>query len=112
MMTSETEFKLLLHQKLCDLADLFLYQFDPCKLTKNGQACLLGDPNPCCTRTRFKREDGKPICKFMVDNKCQFENIECKTWFCPKVKEQGNPKCIKSLEALYVIAKLFELTND
>lgn len=108
---NETEFKLALHGKLCDLADLFLYHYNPCHI--RGGACLAGDPNPCCVRTRFRRFDREDKrCQFITECGCSFPNIECKVWLCQVATEQADPDCLKALHSLDEIARIYRLTNE
>lgn len=107
----EQEFRLALHQKLCEAADILLFHHNPCRM--QGNTCLAGDPNPCCIRTRFKRWDlGDKRCRFIGERGCEFPNIECKVWLCSLAKDQASRECLSALQSLENIAKLYGLTNE
>lgn len=107
---NETEFRIACHARLCDLADLVLAYHNPCQARLG--ACLKGDPNPCCIRTRFKRFEADKRCMFIGENGCELPNIECKVWLCELALEQADPKALAALKALEDIAKLYGLTNE
>lgn len=99
---NEVEFKLALNERLCDLAELFLYQYNPCKI-ENG-ACVSEDPNPCCSITRF----GKNGCPFW-NGKCKLKLIWCKNWLCEIAIRNTVPECVDSLKDIEQIGKRFGL---
>lgn len=105
---TELEFKILLHEKLCDLADLFLYYYKPCGI-KNGK-CLTGS-FPCCIGSRFTQNSNEK-CHFLGLYGCKFKNVECKVYLCNKAFIKANVNCIKSLEAINTIAKIYVLTTE
>lgn len=103
---TELEFKILLNEKLCDLADDIMYYYNPCKI-ENGK-CLLDEF--CCSRTRFKRQDGKEDCHFLKDG-CTFKNLKCKLWFCETAIKNMSQECLEIFKNLENIAKLHGLTR-
>lgn len=111
MTIGKNEFRLALHQKLCETADLLLLYHNPCWM--RGGACLRGNPNPCCVRTRFKRwnpEDRE--CYWLGEHGCTFPNIECKAWLCEAALQEAPQELLAGLKALEDIAKRYELTNE
>jgi len=99
---TDLEFKIQLHNKLCELADLFLYHYAPCDI-KAGK-CKDGE-FPCCS-SRFNRKD-TGMCEFQGENGCWGENITCKVWLCDKAKEVS-PECREALEVIERLAKYVE----
>ncbi len=103
---TETELKLLLNEKLCDMADALMLYYDPCGI--RDSACKGGDPNPCCVNSQF----GRGGCPFMRDGKCNFRNCDCKLWLCETAVKAADPKCIEALKMLEHFAKLFGLVRS
>ena len=102
---TDLEFKIQLHNKLCELADLILYQYNPCQI-RNGK-CLDRD-FPCCS-SRFNRKDtGK--CMFLKEKGCGGDNVVCKVWLCDKA-EKTNEECTKALKIIEELAKLYGFTT-
>lgn len=114
---NEIEFLLRLHQQLCDLADTILYYHDACGFEARGGSksyritdCHGGTmPSKCCSRTRFHRADGDPLCQFMGDYGCKNENIECKLYLCDVAQVIADKQCIKALNLLSLIATEYGL---
>jgi len=92
-----------LEQKLCELANLLIEEFNPCQIKDGG--CLVSVDNPCCKISRF----GSP-CPYM-QNKCKNPNLECKIWFCGTSIKNMDSKCLESFKSLESIAKQFNLTK-
>lgn len=111
-MMSDWEFKLAMHHKLNEMADLVLRHYDPCQMKNGGAACLAGDPNPCCIRTRFKRWDSEDKrCYFLGEKGCTFLNLECKVWLCPIATEQAGQECVDALKAIQTLGKMFGVSE-
>jgi len=89
---NETELKLYLNEKICDIADGLIAFYNPCQM-KNG-GCKAGPNNPCCKHTRFSK-DG---CPFMTNGKCGFRNTKCKLWFCETALKDADPKFIETIK--------------
>ena len=101
---NDTEFKIALNERLCDLAELVLYQYDPCK--KEGSRCLVADPNPCCKYTRFGDK-----CPHWT-GKCNYRNIWCKYWLCNTAVKNTQPECVEVLKHIQEIGKLYGLIGS
>jgi len=99
---TDVEFKLALNERLCDLAELMLHQYNPCNQQDGG--CVAGKPNPCCTNTRF----GKTGCPFF-DGKCKVRLIWCKYWLCEIAIRNTKPECVEVLKHIQEIGKMYEL---
>jgi hypothetical protein len=103
---TELEFKIIIHNKLCDIADTILMYYNPCQI-KDGK-CLL-DNFPCCTRTNNKRLDGDIRCQFLGENGCTIRNLRCKTWLCETAIRKTNQECIEALKIIEQMMKLYGL---
>ena len=93
---TDVEFKLALNERLCDLVELMLHQYNPCNQQDGG--CVAGKPNPCCTNTRF----GKTGCPFF-DGKCKVRLIWCKYWLCEIAIRNTKPECVEVLKHIQEI---------
>jgi hypothetical protein len=109
----DLELRILLNEKLCDIADALFLRYDCCQI-KPGEKpdeymCRDGFPNECnaCRGTRFSNEF--TVCPFQRDHKCNFRNIECRAWICKKAKAECDPKCVEALELIEKIAVIFGL---
>lgn len=102
---NETDFTIQLHNKLCELVDLFLYYYNPCKI--EGNKCAAADPNPCCINSRF----GKGTCPFMGANGCRFQNIDCKLWLCETAIKGIDEKCLQAFKLIEETTKLYGLAH-
>jgi hypothetical protein len=108
---NELEFKILLNEKLCDLAEAILHYYNPCKF--NGNSCLLSDKigketNSCCFRSKFDRSNEDKVCLFLKGRSCGFRNIGCKLFLC-YFAAQENLECVEDLKSLELIAKHYGL---
>lgn len=102
----ELEFKILLNEKLCDLADAILYHYNPCKLTKDNTCLVKENKNEtCCHNSVFGGVENK-TCIFIKDNKCGFRNIGCKVWLCATAIIH-NPECANDLKDIENLAKRY-----
>lgn len=91
------EFRIYLHRKLCDMADLLIYYYNPC-----GWECGHCKANKtCCHLHQLKTGDG--LCDFLDEGRCNLPNIKCKTWFCDQVSLPAPLQ--ESLNSLISIAK-------
>jgi len=106
---NDIEFKLALNERLCDLADLMLHQYNPCQ-QQNG-ACVAGDPNPCCTYTRFNETGHADGCPHW-NGKCTYRNIWCKHWLCDTAVKNTKPECFEVLKRVQEIGKAFGLIGE
>jgi len=102
---TELEFKILLNEKLCDVADAILFYYNPCQL--NGSKCLQGDASYCCL---FYPREHNGECKFLKEDGCHFRNIKCKTWLC-ETAIRKNPECVEALKVLESLAKMYGLAR-
>ena len=87
-----------LEQKLCELANLLIEEFNPCQIKDGG--CLVGKPVPCCLAPYFDTSKACPN----IGN-CQ-KTASCALWFCKTALEKMEPECKKSFYALEEIAKV------
>ena len=101
---TELELKMLLNEKICDIADALMNYYDICGM--KGSTCKVGK-NPCCIGITYFG-DG---CPFLRDNQCHFRNAGCKLWFCETALKSTNPKCIEAIKILKKLAVLYELTK-
>lgn len=106
---NETEFKIALNERLCDLAELFLYQYDPCRI--RGGACLAGDPNPCCVYTRFN-ENGKAEGCPHWKGQCNYRNIWCRHWLCDTAVKSTKSECFEVIKRIQEIGRSFGLIGE
>lgn len=94
LIMNEIEFKILMNNKLCDLAKLFIDYYNPCKIDlgecTNQVAC-------CTHKSKFGyKETG--ICRFLVGI-CTFDNVYCRVYLCDKAREVS-PECAKYLDMI------------
>ena len=99
---NDTEFKLSLEKYLCDLAEIFLERYNPC--LKQGDSCIVKNPNPCCSNTRFGK-DGCPHWK----GQCTYRNIWCKYWLCETAIKNTSSECVEVLKHIQEIGKIYNL---
>lgn len=104
---NELEFKILLNEKLCDLADAILHYYNPCRIRLD--ACLLSDAiggaacGCCGERGKFDKVAGG--CQFLLEKgRCGFRNIGCKLFLCAAAMKE-NPDCVNDLRNLENLAK-------
>ena len=90
-----------LEQKLCELANLLIEEYNPCQIKNSG--CLVSEDNPCCKISRF----GRP-CPYM-QGECKNKNIECKLWFCETALKNMSDECKMEFYTLEKIAKTLNL---
>ena len=108
------EFKILLHQRLCQLINDILYYYNPCNIKDNSCTMspdITNDPIRCCFKTHYDRSAEDRSCHFIEDGKCTYDNVFCKLFLCITAINKTDPKCVESLKALEVIAKLHDLTR-
>ena len=102
---TETDLKLLLNEKISDIADALMFYYDCCGI--RGSECKAGNPNPCCTgRTKFG--NGCPFWK----GKCTFRNADCKLWLCQTAIDSTDQKCISALKLLSEFSLLFDIATN
>lgn len=105
---TDTEFKIQLHNKLCDLADLFLYYYNPCGW--EGNKCK--GVERCCSRgTPYEKHNGGEGCVFLSDEGCPIKNILCKLGLCFEVYDHIDSKFKRSFKALEIIARIYALSS-
>lgn len=102
-------FKLLLNEKLCDIADAVLRYYDPCQLEENK--CLITDDIAegschCCFHY-----DGKTGCWLRRDGQCQVRVISCKVWLCDPAQTKADPDCLATLKDIERIAVRYGLVR-
>jgi hypothetical protein len=100
---TDIEFKIALNERLCDLAELILHQYNPCN-QQNG-SCVAGSPNPCCSHTRFSKEG----CPFSISGRCKFRTIWCKYWLCEMAIRNTVTDCVDTLKNIEQIGKRYGL---
>lgn len=109
---TESEFKVLLDQRLSDLADVLLLYYRPCELTEGRCRLgrLLGGPAvPCChSHAAFQSHPEEP-CPLLGEHGCTVKLAKCKLWFCQTVLEQADPRCVEAMRILESLLRLFEL---
>jgi hypothetical protein len=106
---TDTEFKIHLHNKLCDVADLLMFYYDPCKLDKDGN-CPGGTIGKCCYRTYYEKKDGMG-CIFLSDKHCTVRNFGCKIWFCFEAFDRFPRELKLVFKALEIIDRVFALSE-
>jgi hypothetical protein len=104
----ETEFKIQLHNKLSEVADLLMFYYQPCGLDKDGN-CHNGNIKNCCHHTFYEKSEGG--CIFNSDNGCTIKNLGCKIWFCNEAYDKLPRKLKKTLRALEIIDRLYALSS-
>ena len=106
----DLEFKIALNEKLCDLVDVILYQYNPCKLDRLNHKCFNRnnlDKIPCCTFFHCSKGD---VCVFLKkDGGCSFKNILCKVSLCELATMKADPECLKVLKLIQDIARMYGL---
>ena len=107
-MISETEFKIQLHNKLCEVSDLLMFFYDPCHW-ENGK-CKYGVTN-CCHHTYYERRDACGGCIFLGEKGCTVKNLGCKIWFCNEAYDKLDGKYKRTLKALEIIARIYALST-
>jgi len=107
----ETDFKRHLHNKLCDIADLIMYQHNPCGLDGTG-GCVKGQVKNCCHHTLYDvTKEGTTKCYFNSDKGCTIENLECKVQFCWEAFDKLDSKLKRLLKAIEMINRIYMLTT-
>lgn len=89
-----------LEKHLCEIADMILAHYDPCRITPDG--CLDGKFE-CCTMS--SHYGGVP-CPHLK-GKCTYQNIKCKTGFCQRAAHEMDKDCYDALVALEDIARIY-----
>lgn len=103
-------FRLLLNEKLCDLADAVMRYYDPCK--KGPDSCLVADnisaggTEHCCFHS-----DKKTACWLWRDG-CQVRVISCKVWLCAPAAEKAHPDCLETMKDIERIALRYGLVRQ
>lgn len=107
MNLSELEFKILMNEKLCDLADAVLHYYNPCQ-RKDRSSCLVLDHTGthCCSHS-----DGSH-CPFYKYEACKFKCVRCKIMLCRSaLNELKHPECLEDLKDIERIAIRYGLTR-
>jgi len=108
---NDIEFLLQLNEKLCDLVDVILLYYDPCKFGVNK--CLVTDDiegsDLHCCNNRYGQGLKCPFLKSGTEP-CKFRNISCKLWLCATAIE-NSPECVESLKDLEKFALRYGLTK-
>ena len=110
MKLSELEFKMLMNERLYDLAEAVIHYYNPCQRSSRT-TCLvidrLGDVSKhCCFHS-----DGNH-CPFYKNEVCQFKCVRCKIMLCrPALLELKNPECLEDLKDIERIALRYGLTR-
>ena len=106
---TDTMFAIQLHNKLCEVADLFLYSYDPCEFVNDK--CKRGQP--CCSSggTPYEKKDNEAGCLFLTDKGCGVKNILCKLGFCFEVYDHIDSKFKRAFKALEIIARIYKLST-
>jgi hypothetical protein len=111
---TELEFKILLNEKLCDLADALLHYYNPCGCV-NDICWVSKDPANkhlhCCINTKFdKLGDETRVCEFLQGNRCGFRNIGCKLFLCATAISKS-PQCAQDFKDLENLARRYGLVR-
>jgi hypothetical protein len=101
---TEEELKQFLDHKLWEIGDALMRYYDPCNMRVSS--CKVGDPNPCCVYTRFRKE----LCQYQ-DNGCQYPNAMCVLWLCKTAIQTTDPKCVEGLMMLEHFGNLFGIVG-
>ena len=102
---NEDDFIAFLERELFKIADAMVVYYDCCNI--RGSSCKVGDPNPCCIRTRF----GEGLCPYLTDNQCQNPNASCRLWLCKTAIATTDPKCVEGLTLLEHFGNLYGIVN-
>ena len=97
------EFKAQVDKKLCELVDVLIQQYNPCKI--EGSKCIVGEV-PCCQIPYF--DPSKP-CPYINNSCLEHKTLTCRMWFCKTALKGMDEKCRDSLYALEKIAKIHGL---
>jgi len=101
------EFKILMNQRLCELADAIIYQYNPCKLDREKHSCIfiknLND-KPCCSF--FHLAKGDKCVALREDGECGFNNVFCKIGICEEAQKNAPEECLKTMKLIQDIAIL------
>lgn len=100
-------FRLLLNDKLCDIADAVLRYYDPCQKKENS--CLITDDI----------SDGSVHCCFhgpgsgcwLWRDGCQGRLISCKVWLCHPCFLKAPKDCVDTLQDIERIAIRYGLVR-
>jgi len=104
---NETEFKIHLHHKLCEVSDILLAYYNPCNISDGGK-CKAGNIF-CCHNTYYESKDGG--CIFLSNTGCTVNSLGCKVWFCNEVFDNLPRKLKLSLKAIEIVDRLFMLSS-
>lgn len=107
----ETEFKIHLHNKLCEIANLIMYHYNPCGLDGNGN-CVKGLIKDCCHHTVYDtKKDNQVQCLFHTETGCNTNNLGCKIWYCWESFDKLDKKVKRLLMAIEMINRIYMLTS-
>jgi hypothetical protein len=105
----ETEFKIHLHNQLCQVVDLLLHYYNPCQWV-NRQTCRKGNPD-CCNNYYYDVKKDGNSCDFFSKNGCTIQTLGCKTWFCTQAFDQLQTKMKRTIKAVEIIGRIHALSS-
>lgn len=104
----QMDFRIILHNKLCEVADLFMRQYNPCQWWENK--CIKGTPD-CCRNINYEQLKDANNCLFLGRNGCSIETLGCKLWFCNEVFDAMPRELKLALKSLEIIARVHRLSS-
>jgi hypothetical protein len=110
---TDTEFRIQLNKKICEIADLFLYHYNPCKREPGKDICFKGKVSDCCEGkgcANPRVTDGLG-CQFCGQAGCTIDNAGCRIYLCDIASQKTDHKCRWSMKALEIITRIYALST-
>lgn len=104
---TDAEFKVLLDQRICDLADVLMLHYNPCGVG-NGK-CRRG--YWCCYGRHWLPFNAEGACPLLDESGCTVRRAGCKLWFCETVLREVDSRCVAAFRVLEGLLKLYELSG-
>lgn len=108
---TETEFRILVNEKICDLADVLMLHYNPCQW-QEGKCLrdrLTGAEPVCCRSHHYQPFNAEGNCPMLGPDGCTVKRASCKLWFCETAIRTMDPAALTAFKILESIVKLYDL---
>ena len=109
MNLNNTEFKILLQNKLCDVVDILLAYYNPCGIKVGGICNSVTGKVFCCHNTNYESVTGG--CVFLSDKGCKVKSLGCKVWLCNEIFDSIPRELKLTLKAIEIVDRVFQLSS-